>query len=259
MHLCRSSFRLSHVVTILLTCNLILPLFKPQAAVTQEQKDNKGLVTFVEGAVKKQKLQQEDWATVIKNSEVTGGERVRTFRASRAELELARLDRIRMAPQTVIDVLKLYEETKEQVIESQINLQSGDLWANVSKKPANMKFSIGTPVAVAAITGTIFRMSVGDDSLAMLKVYNGEVVMTNAPESQVTPTIIKPTQVPGPHEVPGPREVSLEEWAIIVKSMQQIKIDKRGQVAYQGNFAQNDQDEQTDWVLWNQVRDSANK
>jgi hypothetical protein len=259
MHPRRSSFCLSYVLTVLLTCNLILPLFEPQPALTQEPKDNKGLVTFVEGAVKKQKLQQEDWATVMKNSEVAGGDRVRTFRASRAELELARLDRIRMAPKTVIDILKLYEETKEQVIESQIDLQSGDLWANVSKKPANMKFSIGTPVAVAAITGTVFRMRVGDDSSAMLKVYNGEVVMTNAPESQVTPTVIKPTQVPGPHEVPGPREVSLEEWAIIVKSMQQIKIDKKGQVVDQGNFTQDDQDEQTEWVHWNLSRDSANK
>ena len=226
-------------------------------AFTAEQTEGqKGLVTFVEGAAKKQKLEETKWLNVFKDTEVIGGERVRTFSQSRAELELAQLDKIRMAPKTTIDILKLYQETKDNVQESKIVLQKGDLWANVAKKPGNMKFSIGTPVAAAAITGTTLRVNVGADSSAELKVYNGEVILTNAPESQtVVPKSIQPYEIEGPHEIAGPHEVSMEEWSLIVKSMQKVRVDKDGNVLYSGQFSKKDDDEKTSWVKWNQQRD----
>ncbi len=225
-------------------------------AVSVEGDSQKGVVTFVEGSAKKQRLQEVEWASVYKNAPVVGGDRVRTMAESRAELELAKLDRIRMAPKTTIDILKLYEETKEQVRESKIVLQSGDLWANVAKKSNNMKFSIGTPVAAAAITGTTLRLNVAQDSSAEVRVYNGEVVLTNAPESKtVVPKSLQPMKVPGPYEVPGPREVTMEEWALIVKSMQRVKVDKNGKVTSSGQFSRTDADEQSDWVKWNLAMD----
>ncbi|HPG39114.1 MAG TPA: FecR family protein [bacterium] len=220
----------------------------------------RGLVTRVEGSAKKQKLAEVEWTNVATNTEVNGGERVRTFAQSRAELELARLDKIRLAPKTTIDILKLYEETKDQKRETQMLLQEGDLWANVAEKSENMTFSINTPIAAAAITGTTLRMSVGADSASELKVYKGEVIITNAPDlSTVVPQSIVPYQIEGPHEIPGPREVSMEEWALIVKSMQKVTIDKNGQVSYSGNFAATDSDENTDWVRWNLEQDKKNK
>ncbi len=234
----------------------VLLIIVVEFAISLESESQKGLVTFVEGSAKKQKVQENEWANVYKNAAVTGGDRVRTMTESRAELELAKMDKIRMAPKTTIDILKLYEETKEQVRESKIVLQSGDLWANVAKKSDNMKFSIGTPVAAAAITGTTLRLNVAQDSSAEVKVYNGEVVLTNAPESKtVVPKSLQPFQVPGPYQVPGPREVSMEEWALIVKSMQKVKVDKNGKVTASGQFAQTDTDEQSDWVKWNQAMD----
>jgi len=235
---------------------LALLVLVVECAISVENQSRQGVVTFVEGSAKKQKVQETEWANVYKNAAVTGGDRVRTMTESRAELELAKLDKIRMAPKTTIDILKLYEETKEQVRESKIVLQSGDLWANVAKKSDNMKFSIGTPVAAAAITGTTLRLNVAQDSSAEVKVYNGEVVLTNAPESKtVVPKSLQPTQVPGPYQVPGPREVSMEEWALIVKSMQKVKVDKNGKVTSCGQFARTDADEQSDWVKWNLAMD----
>jgi len=220
----------------------------------------RGLVTRVDGSAKKQKLAEIEWTNVATNTEVNGGERVRTFAQSRAELELARLDKIRLAPKTTIDILKLYEETKDQKRETRMLLQEGDLWANVAEKSENMTFSINTPIAAASITGTTLRMSVGADSASELKVYKGEVIITNAPElSSVVPKSIVPYQIEGPHEIPGPREVSMEEWALIVKSMQKVTIDKNGQVSYSGNFNATDSDENTDWVRWNLEQDKNNK
>ena len=220
--------------------------------------DQRGLVTYVEGSAKKQKLTEVEWTNVQNNTQVASGERVRTFTQSRAELDLAQLDIIRMAPKTTIDILKLYEETKDQILETNISLQEGDLWANVKKKPENMSFSIGTPITAAAITGTTLRMNVDPDSSSQLRVYHGEVVITNAPQSSsVIPKSIEPYEIEGPHEVPGPHEVSMEEWALIVKSMQQVKIDKNGQVVSSGNFTATDPDENTAWVKWNLQRDRA--
>jgi hypothetical protein len=243
-------------ITVSLFFPLVLLIFV--SAFSDENGAGKeGVVTYVEGSAKKQKLEDIKWANIYKDTQVIGGERVRTFTQSRAELKLAELDEVRMAPKTTIDILKLYTETKDKIREANILLQEGDLWANVSSKSTeDMSFSIGTPVAVAAITGTTLRMSVSTDSSAELKVYRGEVILSNASQSQkAIPKNITPHEIPGPYEVPGPREVSLEEWALIVKSMQKVKVDNNGRVTYSGDFSRDDEDEKTDWVLWNLTRD----
>lgn len=218
--------------------------------------DKKGIVTYAEGSVKKRNLQQQDWQNALLNTEVIGGDRVRTYLKSRAELELAKLDLIRLAPQTTVDVLKLYEETEEQQRETEIVLQNGGLWANVGKKSEDLKFNIGTPIAGMAVTGTVLRTNFAADSSTELRVYSGTVVLTNAPERKDLPLkSIKPYEIEGPHEVPGPREVTLEEWAIIVKSMQRVKVGKNGQIVYSGDFSMKDKEEQSDWVKWNLERD----
>ena len=68
-----------------------------------------------------------------------------------------------------------------------------------------------------------------------------------------------PYEVEGPHEIPGPREVSLEEWSLIVKSMQRVRVDKNGNVAYSGQFSRFDAEEQNDWVRWNLALDRLGK
>ncbi len=222
------------------------------------QQEKKGLVTYTDGQVKKKQITQEEWQNAAKDTTIMGGDRVRTFQRSRAELELLDLDVIRMAPETIIDIVKLYEETKQKTKETQISVQQGDIWANINKKKTNTKIEIAAPVAVAAITGTVLRMGVDPDSTTELKVYNGEVRVTNAPEkSDLVPKQIGVYQVPGPHQVPGPRQVSMEEWVYIIKNMQKIVIDKKGQVQQVGTFKKTDQDEQTDWVRWNLQRDRS--
>jgi len=225
-----------------------------------EQPVGAGVVTYVEGSAKKQKRAESDWYSVIKDSPVVSGERVRTFAESRAELEIAHLDRIRMAPRTTIDILKLYEESREQQRESQILLQSGDLWAHIGKKDEKHVFSITTPVAAAAITGTTLRLSVAADSSAELRVYSGEVVLQRvAPVRAAVQGGVAPQQVPGPVEVAAPHAVSLEEWTLIVRSMQKVRVNSGGQVLQNSAFNRSDADEQSAWVQWNLERDQARR
>lgn len=227
---------------------------------TGGETQKKGLVTYVDGSVKKQSTVAPDWTKAEKNTPVVTGDKVRTYRESRAELELMELDVLRMAPQTTIDIVQLYEETREKRREVKIQLNQGDIWAKVSKKSGETKFDISTPLNVAAITGTTLRLSFDSDSTTQLKVYKGTVNITNAPEdAKLEPKTIEPYEVPGPHEVQGPHEVSMEQWFYIVKSMQQLTVDKNGQVVSKGSFSTNDVDEKTNWVKWNLQRDRVPK
>jgi len=224
------------------------------------KKDKKGLITYKDGRVRKRAINNEDWKPAEINSSILTGDRVRTYKKSRAEMELLELDMIRMAPETIIDIVKLYEETKNQQTQTKITLQKGDIWAKIKKKDKSTKFDISAPVAVAAITGTVLRMGVTADSSTELKVYNGEVQITNAPEkTNLTPKTIKPYEVPGPYEIQGPHEVSMEEWVYIVRNMQKIILDKKGKIKQVSDFNLTDKDEQSDWVKWNLQRDNIRK
>ncbi|MDZ7312784.1 MAG: FecR family protein [candidate division KSB1 bacterium] len=222
------------------------------------ESSRKGLFTVVEGNVKKKQVQDPDWIRAQVKTDVLGGDRVRTLLQSRAEMQLAQLDFIRLAPQTTIDIVKLYEETKEKKIATQIKVKEGDIWGKVKSVDANSSFEVSSDFAGAAITGTIFRVhhdSVNQET--QLKVYTGEVKVSNVPEKMetLTPKTIQPYRIPGPVQVPGPREITMEEWVYLVRSYQQITVGAQGQVKSMGAFKKTDRDENSDWVKWNLQRD----
>lgn len=253
------AYKIKELILPIVIIGVSFVVFAGQTAQKVKDEAKKGKVTYTDGRVKKKQTDAADWQDAQKDSPVISGDRVRTYTRSRAELELLELDIIRMAPETTIDIVKLYDETKGKVKETKINIEDGDIWAKIGKKDEKMNFDITTPVAAAAITGTVFRMGVGTDSTTELKVYHGEVQITNAPENtSLQPQYVpgtKPTEISGPHEVPGPREVSMDEWLFIVKNMQSISIGSDGKVKSVGTFSTTDTDEQTDWVKWNLERD----
>ena len=222
-------------------------------AVSEEKK---GIVTYADGLVKRRPLATEKWENAPVNTNVLAGDKVRTYQESRAELDLADLDVIRLAPETTVDIFKLYQETKEQKVQTEIKLEKGEIWASVHKVKMNTEFDISAPITAAAITGTVLRMKVKPDTTTQLKVYHGEVRITNAPlRKDLKPKTLKPHEIQAPHEVPGPHKVSVEEWLYIVKSMEQITVDKHGKVISLSSFSPKDRDEKTSWVKWNKKRD----
>lgn len=234
---------------------------KPWAAKRKLDDAQKGLFTLVEGDVKKKQLQDLDWIRAQLKTNVYTGDKVRTLLKSRAEMQLAEIDLIRLAPKTTIDIVKLYEETKEKKLETKIKLEQGDIWGKVKSVDANSTFDVSSDFAGAAITGTVFRLN--HDSTkqeTQLKVYTGEVKISNAPEKMdtLTPQTIggsQRRQIEGPRQVPGPTQISLDQWVYLVRNMQQITIGANGKVKSTGSFKANDRDEQTDWVKWNLARD----
>ncbi len=222
-----------------------------------DESEKKGIVTYADGQVKRRKTELENWQDAPEKTEVLSGDKVRTYRQSRAELDLAQLDIIRLAPRTIIDIVKLYEETKEKKLETKIKVEEGELWANVHEVEMDTQFDISAPIAAAAITGTVLRVKVDDDSTTQIKVYKGEVKVSK-PAEQEAPKAdrsLAPKKVQGPTEVAGPKEVTVDEWVEIVKAMQQITINKKGQIVSSSSFSKDDQDESTDWVQWNKRQD----
>lgn len=246
----------SMIFRLALCALLLIMTLSIAANVVIRQEDTRGRVSQVDGRVRKRSTESENWENAYVNTNVGGGDEVRTYVQSRAELELTALDVIRMAPQTRLQITTLYEEKKARKRELDVEITEGDVWANIGGESGELDFKIKTPRAAAVITGTVLRLGVEADSTTQFKVYSGEVQVTNAPQrTDLTPQVIKPQQVPGPYEIPGPREVSLDEWLYIVKSMQQITIDKDGKVTQAGTFKDSDRDEQSEWVKWNLMQD----
>ena len=221
-----------------------------------QEASKKGIVTYSDGQVKRKAIEAELWKAAPVQTEVLSGDKIRTYRKARAEIDLAELDIIRLAPRTIIDILKLYEETEDKKLKTKINIEQGEVWAKVHKIKVDTEFDISAPVSAAAITGTVLRIKVAADSTTQLKVYSGEVRITNAPEKKnIKPKSLIPHQVDGPHEIQGPTEVTVAEWLYIVKNMQQITFDKTGKVISKGRFSEGDYDEKSSWVRWNKRRD----
>lgn len=109
----------------------------------------------------------------------------------------------------------------------------------------------------------------------MVRVYHGEVRLgnsrdalsggtvreladlprlTGAPSPESPHPVEGPRPVEGPHPVAGPHEVSLEEWVVIVRQMQEVRIGADGRVRSAGAFNARDASEDREWVRWNRMR-----
>lgn len=251
-------------VPLLVVCLLgMFALFRTIAlSQTPETAGKRGLFTFVEGDAKKQRIGDIDWESAEINTEVATGERVRTMLRTRAEIELAKLELIRLAPKTTVDIVKLYEETQEKKTETELKLEEGDLWASIGSLDESSDLTVGTTIANASVRGTVFRVNVQEDETTELRVYKGQLDVSNVPDTagveqkeEKKTKSLAPRQVQGPKQVEGPKEVTLAQWTVIVREMQKLIITPDKKVKYHGEFQSTDSDEQTDWVKWNQERD----
>ena len=227
----------------------------------QRPSDEKGIVSYVEGSVRKKAVGEDDFRTnVALKTPVRSREAYRTMVRSRAELELSEMDILRLAPRTTVDLVALYEETRTGTQKTDIVLEEGDLWAQVNSAGDNSEFMMNTDIAAAAITGTNFRLSKNGEQTEM-RVYHGEVKISNARDrmDKIEPSSVtdfkKPGQIMGPRQVSGPRQVTMDEWVYIVRNMQKITFDNTGKVVSAGEFKATDPEEKTDWVEWNRRMD----
>lgn len=135
-----------------------------------------------------------------------------------------------------------------------VKMESGKLWANVQKMQKG-GFSVSTPVATAAVRGTIFRVETHDSVGSTVALYEGLVDVGPADSSKIKAP--EPASDWGPPvQVPGPYEVSLEDW-VRLKPGKQIHVQDNGKFATGDIDATKDSDDQ--WVKFNLQRDLSVK
>jgi hypothetical protein len=168
-------------------------------------------------------------------------------------------------------VMRLSEKSRLKMSELSYNKQTdaknvkvalsvGKVWANVKKLTTpDSTVEVKTSNAVAGVRGTVYRVNVDEDKSALVKVYDGTVYVANPPRDATGKPpvqVSQPTEVPGPHAVPPPvHEVSMVEWTVIVKAMQQISISPQGVASKPQDF--DPRADADDWVKWNQERDKG--
>jgi ferric-dicitrate binding protein FerR (iron transport regulator) len=197
-------------------------------------------------------------APLKKNDKIMKGQEVKVGERSRIELKYPDGTVMRFAERSVIKMDDISYDSKTHNKKVRVDLAGGKLWANVKRlTTADSRVEVKTVNAVAGVRGTVYRVNVEDDNSAMVKVYDGSVNVTGTPKEATKPTagqFTAPVPVAGPSEVPPPyHEVSMEEWTVIVKAMQQITISPQGVASQPQDFTP--QQDMDDWVKWNQERD----
>ncbi len=246
---------------------LILPAFSQVEAETETSitKTVSASFTYTDGDVKKRLTGAVKWLTAGQDTTVIEGDKVRTMREARAELKFFNEDIVRLAPKTTIDIEKLFIEQNTRGAD--VNVDEGEVWMNIAALTEEADYTVGSLSAETVIRGTILRMGIDDEEMTHIKVYQGKVEVSpiEPEDSGDNKKDDNKTGVPsfwenmandgGPKEVEGPKEVSFEDWIRVIEKLQQITVTKEGKIYSWGNFSKDDEDEQTDWVKWNKVRD----
>jgi hypothetical protein len=244
------------------TCKLIriviaAVLIAGFSVTTASAADSAAVVTRLDGSASVFAKGAKVGTPLKKNDKIMKGQEVKVGERSRIELKYPDGTVMRFAERSVIKMDDITYDSKTQNKKVRVDLGGGKLWANVKKlATADSRVEVKTVNAVAGVRGTVYRVNVDEDNSAMVKVYDGSVNVTGVPKeaAKTSGQFTPPVPVDGPREVPPPyHEVSMEEWTVIVKAMQQISISPQGVASKPQDFTP--QQDMDDWVKWNQERD----
>jgi hypothetical protein len=200
------------------------------------------------------------WLPLNVNDALGEGDHVRTGAGARIELLLPDKSRVRFAGDSEFNVSRIEGGTDSAAPRDvKFHVILGKAWSNVTQTlGVKSKFELSCDKAVAGVRGTIYRMNVEKDRSALVRVYDGTVYVSGGEKALAQPPPIgPPTKIAGPKPIPGPHKVSMEEWTVIIRSMQQVRIGTDGIPEKPRDFsAAEDRDE---WVEWNQAMDRENR
>jgi len=186
---------------------------------------SEGKVTVLKGSADK-KTEALPWHGLSVSDPIGQGDRVKTKKKSLAEVQLPGHQTIRLGPRTTVDFTTVFADGEKTI--SQLDLEEGDLWAEVEKLDEDSIFNVDDHLAHASVRGTIFSYH-ADKASTVLNVYRGAVEMSKQTAAvEASHQVDAPHEVSGPKEVAGPREVSMHAWLQVIKAMQQITIYRNG-------------------------------
>jgi hypothetical protein len=217
------------------------------------------VVVAIQGTARVYNKDATKGSSLKKGDSVKKDQAIRVATQSRIELRFPDGTVMRLSEKSRLKMSDLAFNKQTQGKTVKVDLAVGKLWANVKRLATpDSSVEVKTSNAVAGVRGTVYRVNVDEDQSALVKVYDGAVYVANPPRDTTKPIdkVTEPHPVAGPHEVAPPmHEVSMEEWVVIVKAMQQISISSQGVASKPQDF--DPQADADDWVNWNQERDKG--
>jgi len=244
---------MGYLIRILIFTSLLMAAGQPFGKISLPL----GKVEFKAGA---------EWVRAKPNQPVFKGNLIRTQAKSRCEITLTGGGKVRIGENSELELNEA--DVKPMVKNFNANLKKGNVWVSAKAAFGEKKnIAIRTPTAVAAIRGTKYRATAGEDESAVL-VYDGKVDVNQAKNyieerkkkrqglaPQQTPFKLGPVkEIAAPKQVSGPYEITLEEWVTLAEGMQ-INIRADGKF-HMFEFDQT-KDAEDEFVQWNKELDSG--
>jgi len=235
----------------------IVVLCGSSAVSAAESGESDAVVVVIQGTARVYHNDAAKGRLLKKGDRVRKDQEVRVAEKSRIELRFPDGTVMRLSEKSRLKMGELAFNKQTRSKNIKVDLSVGKLWAKVKKLATpDSSVEVKTSNAVAGVRGTVYQVNVDEDKSALVKVYDGTVYVANPPRDSAKPIekVTEPYPVAGPHEVPPPmHEVSMEEWIVIVRAMQQISISPQGVASKPQNF--DPKADANDWVRWNQERD----
>ncbi|MBT5225737.1 MAG: FecR domain-containing protein, partial [Candidatus Marinimicrobia bacterium] len=213
------------------------------------------------------KTETTDWARAKPNQKVFEGNSIRTQAKSRCEITLTGGGKVRIGENSELELNEA--SVKLMVKNFSANLKRGNVFVSAKAAFGEKKnIAVRTPTAVAAIRGTKYRASAGENE-SSVKVYDGKVDVNQAKNyieerkkkrqgliPKNMPFKLGPvTEIKAPTQVSGPFEVTLEERVTLAEGMQiNIRADGKFHM-FEFDQAKDAEDE---FVKWNQELEAGN-
>jgi hypothetical protein len=219
--------------TLLLSVFFFFFCFSPAEAKRASTLDiGKGsaTVSYLKGAAEILEPGKVAWTSLKLQDVLEEGDQVRTREGAQMELVLTDNSRLRFAGNSEFKVIRMEAGGSSTPRDVNVHVKLGKAWASVTK-------TLGTK-----------------GSSALVRVYDGTVHVTGGEKARETPNPGgPPTRVSGPKPIPGPHKVTMEEWTVIIKAMQQVKVGADGVPEKPRDFTE--KEDRDAWVEWNRARD----
>jgi ferric-dicitrate binding protein FerR (iron transport regulator) len=211
-------------------------------------------VSYLKGSAELLGAGKTAWRALKLNDALKEGDQIRTKEDGQLEVLLTDGSRLRFAGNSEFKIVHM-EMDPSAPRNVNVHVTFGKIWARVAKKLGiKEKFEVSCPQAVAGVRGTVYRINVDQDQSALVRVYDGTVEVKGGGKSaEQAAKPGAPTRVAGPKPIPGPHKVTMEEWTVIIKAMQQVRIGANGVPEKARDFTE--AEDRDAWVDWNQARD----
>ena len=212
-----------------------------------------GNLTLVKNGVFLKHGPRKGWKKASEGAKLFETSRIKTKSNSRAQARLLDGSMLRLGPNSELAIEKASLSSNQSQKQFTAKLVAGKVWASVTKMLGYQShFRVKTTNAVAGVRGTRFQTSVESDGSSKVKVYAGQVLVSNKP-IYARKGDTRDNRV----EVAGPEEITKKRWdELVASAMQFISVSAKGKLTQAQPFEVATGADKA-WEAWNLALDKA--